>query len=100
MSYNSGTPCERFAYLSGVPPCKQNELRWCHTDLAANVYHWPRFVEDDMRFGVLEGGHGISHDGVMAQLVVQKGWKVRSRCSEQCMRLSNGLLKVAVNHHH
>jgi hypothetical protein len=73
---HAGTPCERFAAGPGLPPCKVNELRWCQTDLAANAYAWPRFIADDMRFGVLDSGHGANHDGYMADVVRARQWKV------------------------
>jgi hypothetical protein len=33
-------------------------------------------MADDMRFGVLETGHGANHDGIMADIVRQRRWKV------------------------
>ena len=72
----AAAPCERFAEGPGLPPCKVNELRWCQTDLAANVYSWPRFMADDMRFGVLDSGSGANHDGYMADVVRARNWKV------------------------
>lgn len=72
----AATPCERFAAGPSLPPCKTNEMKWCQTDLAANAYSWPRFIQDDMRFGVLEKGHGANHDGIMADVVRKRGWKV------------------------
>jgi hypothetical protein len=41
------------------------------------VYSWPRFIADDMRFGVLDSGHGANHDGFMADVVRSRQWKVR-----------------------
>jgi len=79
------TPCERFASGPGYPPCKVNELRWCQTDLAANVFSWPRFIADDMRYGLLDSGHGASHDGFMADVVRTRKWKVRTCCLEQVL---------------
>lgn len=76
----AATPCERFAAGPGLPPCKVNEMKWCQTDLAANAYSWPRFMRDDMRFGILERGHGANHDGIMAELVHKRGWKVCGLC--------------------
>ncbi|KAF8065512.1 EXOSC8 [Scenedesmus sp. PABB004] len=72
----TGTPCARFAAGRGLPPCKANGLTWCQTDLAAVAYSWPRFVADDMRFGVLESGQGANHDGIMADVVRTRRWKV------------------------
>eukprot|EP00878_Enallax_costatus_P036477 GHUV01040967.1.p1 GENE.GHUV01040967.1~~GHUV01040967.1.p1 ORF type:complete len:318 (+),score=72.11 GHUV01040967.1:2345-3298(+) len=79
----TGTPCERFTAGPGLPSCKTNEMKWCQTDLAANAYSWPRFMKDDMRFGILETGRGANHDGIMADLVRTRGWKVayiRNKC--------------------
>jgi hypothetical protein len=45
--------CERFAAAPGLPACKRNRLRWCHTDLGANAIAYPRFVQENRRFGVL-----------------------------------------------
>jgi hypothetical protein len=33
-------------------------------------------MSEDLRFGVLDVGKGANHDGLMAELVVKKGWKV------------------------
>lgn len=80
----TAVPCERFAAGPGLPPCKTNELRWCQTDLAANAYSWPRFIADDMRFGVLDSGHGANHDGFMADVVRARKWKV-ARIANRCL---------------
>lgn len=77
VSSPAATPCERFAAASDLPPCKVNAMRWCQTDLAANAYSWPRFVADDMRFGVLDSGQGANHDGFMADVVRERKWHVR-----------------------
>jgi hypothetical protein len=77
-----GTPCDRFAAAPGAPLCKQNLMRWCQTDLAATAYRWRKLVGRDdaggqgqgLLFGDLD--QGISHDGLMAQEVVKRGWKV------------------------
>lgn len=45
--------CERFAASPGAPACKRNRLRWCHTDLGANVINYQRFVKENRRFGTL-----------------------------------------------
>lgn len=45
--------CERFAAAPGAPACKRNRLRWCHTDLGANVINYQRFVQENRRFGTL-----------------------------------------------
>ena len=45
--------CERFAAAPGLPACKRNRLRWCHTDLGANVINYRRFIEENRRFGAL-----------------------------------------------
>uniref|UniRef100_A0A383WPA8 Uncharacterized protein n=1 Tax=Tetradesmus obliquus TaxID=3088 RepID=A0A383WPA8_TETOB len=80
----TGTPCARFAAGPQLPPCKQNNLSWCQTDLAAVAYSWPRFMADDMRFGLLEQGHGANHDGIMADVVQSRKWKI-SHVSGRCL---------------
>ncbi len=59
--------CERFAAAPGAPACKRNRLRWCHTDLGANVINYQRFVQENRRFGTL---------GVRTQLgwALETGW--------------------------
>ncbi|KAI3435905.1 hypothetical protein D9Q98_001963 [Chlorella vulgaris] len=73
--------CERFAAAPGLPACKRNRLRWCHTDLGANVIAYPRFVQENRRFGALadvSGGLGAEHfDGIMMQLLMASSWKVQ-----------------------
>lgn len=49
----AGMPCERFGQQEGAPTCKPNRLRWCHTDLGANVMRWPRLMAENRRFGFL-----------------------------------------------
>ena len=51
--------CERFAAAPGAPACKTNRLRWCHTDLGANVVSYQRFLAEGRRFG----GLGVSAGG-------------------------------------
>lgn len=46
--------CDRFAAAPGAPACKPNRLRWCHTDLGANIIAYPRFLREGRRFGGLE----------------------------------------------
>jgi hypothetical protein len=50
---SAGMPCDRFAQQEGAPTCKPNRLRWCHTDLGANVMRWPRLIAENRRFGFL-----------------------------------------------
>lgn len=90
----AGMPCERFAAGPGLPPCKVNELRWCQTDLAANAYAWPRFIADDMRFGVLDSGHGANHDGYMADVVRTRQWKVGVLLHRPPVGVSNPCMPV------
>lgn len=49
----AGMPCDRFGQQEGAPTCKPNRLKWCHTDLGANVMRWPRLVAEHRRFGFL-----------------------------------------------
>ena len=48
-----GRPCERISAERGAPDCKVNKLSWCHTDLGANAFRWPRIVAENRRFGSL-----------------------------------------------
>jgi hypothetical protein len=71
-------PCLRFAAGPGIPPCKENGMAWCQTDLAANVYRYQRWIQEDMQYGRMDSGVGVSHDGRMADLIQKKGWPVSS----------------------
>ncbi|GIL45617.1 hypothetical protein Vafri_2819 [Volvox africanus] len=70
-------PCERFEEGEGMPPCKENEMRFCQTDLAANAYLLNRLLAENRRFGLVDPGgtHG-ANDGIMAQALLAGGWKV------------------------
>ncbi|KAG2428579.1 hypothetical protein HYH02_014281 [Chlamydomonas schloesseri] len=76
-------PCERFEEGDGVPPCKENGMRFCQTDLAANAYKLERLLAEDRRFGLVDPGgtHG-ANDGIMAQLLKTAGWKRNSPTSK------------------
>ncbi len=50
-STHAGPACERFGREHHAPACKMNELRWCQTDLGANVLRWPRWMREGRRFG-------------------------------------------------
>ncbi len=70
-------PCERFEEAPGVPSCKENTMRFCQTDLAANAYRLERLLAENRRFGTADpdGTHG-ANDGIMAQTLKMEGWKV------------------------
>jgi hypothetical protein len=69
-------PCNRFAASPGAPPCKENLLRFCQTDLAASVYNWRRFVSEGRAFSKLPSyGLGLN-DGLLAEQLQEAGWKV------------------------
>lgn len=55
-------------------------LRWCHTDLGANVLSWPRLIQEDKRFSQLAPiscGLSAEHfDGVLAHHLVDSNWTV------------------------
>lgn len=53
-------------------------MAWCQTDLAANVYRYQRWIQEDMQYGRMDSGVGVSHDGRMADLIQKKGWPVSS----------------------
>lgn len=74
--------CARFYAWEGSPACKRNRLRWCHTDLGANVMNYQRFVTERRRFGGLQeaAGEGVSadhFDGVMASELFRGGWRAK-----------------------
>lgn len=74
---STAAPCERFEEGPGLPPCKENDMRFCQTDLAANAYRLSRMLEEDRRFGTVDptGGNG-ANDGILAQILKTDGWKV------------------------
>lgn len=72
----TGEPCTRFAEGKGHPPCKQNDMTWCHTDLTAVVYRWQTLMDSGLRFGLMDPT-GVAADAVMAQQAKARGWKVR-----------------------
>ena len=55
-------------------------LRWCHTDLGANILSWPRLIQEDKRFsqlGPIACGLSAEHfDGVLAHHLVDANWTV------------------------
>lgn len=57
---STGPPCYRFSAEPGGPACKRNLLKWCHTDLGANVFSYPRFVGEDRRFGAFKEAYVVS----------------------------------------
>lgn len=88
-------------------------MRWCQTDLAATAYRWRKLVGradaaagesvgaaggrgEGLLFGDLD--QGISHDGLMAQEVVKRGWKVRRGVLAPVGRLLVGLLVGLTSH--
>ncbi len=72
----TAAPCQRFAASPGAPPCKQNLLRFCNTDLASVAYNWQRFLAEGRAFSKMES-HGIGlNDGLLARLLKRSGWKV------------------------
>jgi hypothetical protein len=52
-------------------------LKWCQTDLGANVFNWPRLVAENRRFGTLAAESGgltaDNFDGVLVQKLVSQG---------------------------
>eukprot|EP01024_Parvocaulis_polyphysoides_P035578 TRINITY_DN3153_c0_g1_i1.p1 TRINITY_DN3153_c0_g1~~TRINITY_DN3153_c0_g1_i1.p1 ORF type:complete len:375 (-),score=48.81 TRINITY_DN3153_c0_g1_i1:204-1208(-) len=73
----TGIPCERFQKEEGKPPCKVNHLQWCKTDLGANIMKIRKLVLNSWQFGVLDdSGRFTGQDGIMAQKLVEAGWRV------------------------
>lgn len=85
---STAAPCERFAQAPGLPACKPNKLQWCHTDLGANAFNFKRLMAEDKRFGALaQHSNGLTadhYDGVMAQSMLNTGWKVR-HVTDKCL---------------
>lgn len=81
-------PCERFAAELHKPACKQNLLRWCHTDLGANILSWPRLIQENKRFsqlGPIACGLSAEHfDGVLAKHLVDSNWTVH-HITDKCL---------------
>ncbi|CAD7702246.1 unnamed protein product, partial [Ostreobium quekettii] len=84
--YNpTGIPCDRFSKGEGRPPCKENLLKFCHTDLGANAMSWTRLVEEDRRFSALgSSGPAAGQDALMAELLKKSGWRTR-RAAGMCL---------------
>jgi len=76
--------CDRFAAGPGAPPCKENLLRFCNTDLAADVYNWKRFMAEGRGFSKVPSATLGLNDGLLARLLVSQGWKVH-RVSNVCL---------------
>lgn len=59
----------------------------CHTDLGANVLNYPKFITEQRRFGYLQSEMGLQEDhfdGLMAQALVQGGWRT-VHYHDQCL---------------
>jgi hypothetical protein len=83
----TGPPCDRFAARAGAPLCKPNAMRWCHADLGSAALRWPRFQEEGLMFGALNGSlydmPESQYDGIMLQELAEAGWPtahVRDAC--------------------
>ena len=77
--FRAASPCDRFAYGEAAPPCKENMLRACQTDLSATAYRWKRLVAEKRYFGRLPGNASSTsgyNDGILSSILVKEGWKV------------------------
>ena len=78
----SGTLQKASVYLDSSTTVAQVScrLRWCHTDLGANVLSWPRLIQEDKRFsqlGPIACGLSAEHfDGVLAHHLLDSNWTV------------------------
>eukprot|EP00884_Botryococcus_braunii_P001944 jgi/Botrbrau1/11750/Bobra.0195s0075.1 len=85
---STGPPCLRFASAADLPRCKDNKLKWCQTDLGANVFNWPRLVAENRRFGTLSAESGgltaDNFDGVLVQKLVSEGWRTHN-INDSCL---------------
>lgn len=63
-------------------------LRWCNTDLGANVLSWPRLIQENKRFSQLApvacGLPAENYDGVLAQHLVDCNWTVH-HVTDKCL---------------
>ena len=63
-------------------------LRWCHTDLGANILSWPRLIQENKRFsqlGPIACGLSAEHfDGVLAKHLVDSNWTVH-HITDKCL---------------
>lgn len=63
-------------------------LKWCHTDLGANAYKWPKLIQEDHRFsqlGPVACGLPAEHyDGVMVHRLTDAGWRVE-HVQDKCL---------------
>ncbi|MEW5307790.1 MAG: hypothetical protein WDW36_010166 [Sanguina aurantia] len=77
-------PCERFAAGASFPSCKANGVRFCNTDLAANVINWRRWRSEGRSFGMLTDDDLGLNDGMMAEALVRDGWEVH-HITDRCL---------------
>ena len=84
-------------------------MRWCHTDLGAVAYSWPRWIQEDLRFANLsEAKRFTGEDALMAELVTKSGWSIKhlhGQClfdqgpnPHMCARHGGVLLGLAGSH--
>ena len=84
-------------------------MRWCHTDLGAVAYSWPRWIQEDLRFANLsEAKRFTGEDALMAELVTKSGWSIKhlhGQClfdqgpnPHMCARHGGALLGLAGSH--
>jgi hypothetical protein len=75
--------CDRFASQStpSASLCKRNHLKWCQTDLGGAALNYPRFREENRKFGDIVDHDPFqrllgadSADGVMMETLVYDGW--------------------------
>ncbi|GMH32793.1 hypothetical protein BSKO_00627 [Bryopsis sp. KO-2023] len=81
-------PCERFA-TGNRPPCKENLLRFCQTDLAANAMRRRKLVKGNYRFASSRRrGDAASSDGFLMETLKRDDWNIR-RVSNRCLVAHN-----------
>ena len=63
-------------------------LRWCNTDLGANVLSWPSLTQENKRFSQLApvacGLPAENYDGVLAQHLMDCNWTVH-HVTDKCL---------------
>ena len=91
------TACSNYAIKQEAPSYPDSSttmaqvccrLRWCHTDLGANILSWSRLIQEDKRFSQLAPiacGLSAEHfDGVLAHHLVDSNWTIH-HVTDSCL---------------
>jgi hypothetical protein len=72
----TAAPCERFAAGPGLPPCKENDVRFCNTDITANAFRYHRLTSEAVSFSLVDVVALGLNDAIVTEKVVRDGWEV------------------------